>query len=207
MGMAGAVGSSPMAAARAPLFFLCGFAVSLSLVAVKHAKERGNIAREVVKTERAYCKILGDIVNVFLNPLKEGNLLKDGVITEENRRKIFPGALATLAQVHKDFLDALEGRVNAWTASGAMGDLFLNMIPYFKLYPVYVSDFENQMKALKEAKNNERFWAFIKNGFQILKVRRGKNECAFTALTCTIRIPPTTSRRCSSRPCSASRAT
>jgi hypothetical protein len=66
---------------------------------VKDAKERSNLAKEVVKTERVYAKILSDIVNIFLNPLKESNLIKDGVLTEENRRRIFPGALATLAQV------------------------------------------------------------------------------------------------------------
>ncbi len=137
----------------------------------------------MVKTEKAYAKILSDIVNVFLNPLKESNLIKDGVITEENRRKIFPGALATLAQVHKDFSNALEARTNSWEPCSMMGDLFLNMIPYFKLYPVYVSDFESQMKALKDAKNNERFWEFIKGGFKILKVARG-NCCISYVCAC-----------------------
>jgi hypothetical protein len=100
------------------------------------------IAKEMVKTERVYSGILSHIVNVFLNPLKESNLIKDGVLTEENRRKIFPGALATLSQVHKDFLHGLEVRVDQWNVQSKIGDLFLTMIPYFKLYPVYVSDFE-----------------------------------------------------------------
>lgn len=181
-------------------------------LAAKFAKERNNIAHEVVKTEKAYAKILSDIVNVFLNPLKESNLIKDGVITEENRRKIFPGALATLAQVHKDFSNALEARTHAWLPSSMMGDLFLNMIPYFKLYPVYVSDFESQMKALKDAKNNERFWEFIKGGFKILKVRVMREGAHVRCLTLSHahgarRTRQTICRRCSSRRCSASRAT
>ncbi len=155
--------------------------------AEKFAKERENIAREVVKTERVYATILSHIVDVFLNPLKESNLIKDGVITEENRRKIFPGALATLAQVHKDFLHGLDARVKSWTPSSKIGDLFLTMIPYFKLYPVYVSDFENQMKALKDAKNNERFWEFIKGGFALLK--DPSNDLPSLLITPVQRIP------------------
>jgi hypothetical protein len=141
----------------------------------------------VVKTERVYTTILSHIVNVFLNPLKESNLIKDGVITEENRRKIFPGALATLAQVHKDFLNGLEARVDKWGPASNIGDLFLTMIPYFKLYPVYVSDFENQMKALKEAKNNERFWEFVKGGFALLK--DPSNDLPSLLITPVQRIP------------------
>ena len=157
------------------------------LFAGKFTKERENIAREVVKTERVYATILSQIVNVFLNPLKESNLIKDGVITEENRRKIFPGALATLAQVHKDFLNGLDARVQSWNPSSKIGDLFLTMIPYFKLYPVYVSDFESQMKALKEAKNNERFWEFIRGGFALLK--DPSNDLPSLLITPVQRIP------------------
>ncbi len=119
--------------------------------------------------------------------MQESNLIKDGVITEENRRKIFPGALATLAQVHKDFLKGLDARVQAWNHSTKIGDLFLTMIPYFKLYPVYVSDFENQMKALKDAKNNERFWEFIKGGFALLK--DPSNDLPSLLITPVQRIP------------------
>ena len=176
----------------------------------KFVKERANIAREVIKTERVYSTILSHIVNVFLNPLKESNLIKDGVLTEENRRKIFPGALATLSQVHKDFFNALEKRVAGWGPHSKIGDLFLDMNPYFKLYPVYVSDFENQLKALKvrthfdtlysffpvrelifsfsqEAKHNERFWEFIKGGFQVLK--DPSNDLPSLLITPVQRIP------------------
>ncbi len=170
-------------------FFLCFFFFNprTEKSAEKFSKERENIAREVVKTERVYATILSHIVNIFLNPLKESNLIKDGVITEENRRKIFPGALATLAQVHKDFLDGLEKRVSSWTPSSKIGDSFLTMIPYFKLYPVYVSDFESQMKALKEAKNNERFWEFVKGGFALLK--DPSNDLPSLLITPVQRIP------------------
>lgn len=111
-----------------------------------------------------------------------------GVINEELRRKIFPGALETLCTVHLDFLSQLEPRVASWHDSSCLGDVILKIVMFFKLYPVYVSEFEIQMKTLKETKaQNTNFCDFLNGAF--LKMNDSSNDLASLLVTPVQRIP------------------
>jgi hypothetical protein len=78
------------------------------------------------------------------------------VLAEELRRRIFPASLETLSKVHLDFLATLRPIVESWTEQSCIGDVILKVSVFFKLYPVYVSEFEAQMKTLREV----RFFVF-----------------------------------------------
>lgn len=49
-----------------------------------------------------------------------------------------------------------------------LGDLFLEMAPFLKLYPLYVSQYDAQMRALKEEKEkNQLFRTFLERQFKV----------------------------------------
>lgn len=64
--------------------------------------------------------------------------------------------------------EKIRARVESWNdESSTLGDVILTMVPLFKLYPVYVSEFEQQMKTLRETKaSNAAFAAFLQQGFK-----------------------------------------
>lgn len=100
----------------------------------------------------------------------------------------FKAALKTLSTVHKDFLAQIKPRVEQWSDNSQMGDLILSLVPFFKLYPVYVSEFEQQMKTLRETKSsNTAFAGFLSNAFK--QLGDPSNDLASLLVTPVQRIP------------------
>ncbi len=113
---------------------------------------------------------------------------KKDILAEELRRRIFPASLETLSKVHVDFLGKLRPIVSSWTDTSKIGDLLLEIVVFFKLYPVYVSEFETQMKALKETKaSNPNFAAFLSDAFKAMN--DPSNDLASLLVTPVQRIP------------------
>lgn len=136
--------------------------------------ERAQLILELYKTEVKYVQVLDNLVRYFLGPLKE----QPEILGDQNkRRKMFPSALVTLFSVHSEFLTKFRSRLTLLKERGDgsqrkiffLGDLFLEMTPYFKLYPTYVSDFEQQSKLIKEERaSNPAFAAFLEKQFKLL---------------------------------------
>ena len=111
------------------------------------------------------------VVKHFLGPLKDMASIKPEILSEKARRRIFPSSLATLLKVHTDFYGKLINRLLALKEQAQktsdrvnlfLGDLFLEMSPFLKLYPMYVADFEMQQRYAKEEKaKNPLFAAFL----------------------------------------------
>jgi hypothetical protein len=119
------------------------------------------------------------IVKHFLGPLKDMASIKPEILSEKARRRIFPSSLATLLKVHTDFYGKLINRLLALKAQAQkttdrvhlfLGDLFLEMSPFLKLYPMYVADFEMQQRYAKEEKaKNPLFASFLERQFKVVR--------------------------------------
>ncbi len=119
------------------------------------------------------------LVKYFLGPLKDMASIKPEIVSENIRRRIFPTALATLLKVHTDFYGKLINRLLALKEQAQkttdrvnlfLGDLFLEMSPFLKLYPSYVADFEMQQRVAREEKaKNPIFANFLERQFKVIK--------------------------------------
>eukprot|EP01119_Soliformovum_irregulare_P010103 TRINITY_DN246_c0_g3_i1.p1 TRINITY_DN246_c0_g3~~TRINITY_DN246_c0_g3_i1.p1 ORF type:complete len:1281 (+),score=503.97 TRINITY_DN246_c0_g3_i1:73-3915(+) len=122
---------------------------------------RGSVIREIVVSERDYVNDLTLIVEIFIQPLRLRKIISDREISE-----IFSN-LETIVKMNVEVLTLLEDRLK--TSQGNfdahnVGDIFLQMGDYLKMYKVYCA---NQGYASQKVQNlsnsNSQFKQFLKD--------------------------------------------
>ena len=78
--------------------------------------------------------------------------------------------------------------MESWEENSKLGDVIMKVVNYFMLYPVYVSEFEIQMKTLRETKkSNPKFAEFLNEAF--VKMEDKSNDLGSLLVTPVQRIP------------------
>jgi len=127
----------------------------------KRTKKRATAARELYDTEVTYVRSLMVLINGFMVPCKNENIL-----TKQEISEVFSN-VAQLLTFHKDFLKDLKERIDIWTDDTAIGDIVLSVTPYMKLYTAYGSNYENALNAVQNlSKKNQRFAQFLETCMQ-----------------------------------------
>lgn len=85
---------------------------------------------EIVESEKKYISELEKLMKFFVKPLKEKNLIDDSIHTA-----LF-GQLELIYNLNKELLSELEYNIDD------LGNAFLKLAPFFKLYSVYAFDFK-----------------------------------------------------------------
>ena len=105
------------------------------------------------------------------------------------RRRIFPSSLETLYSVHETFLEAVTAKQAEWNSESIIGDVFLELCPYFNLYPPYLAEFNQQMQTCREVKkNNDNFREFIERCFAVT-LKDPTNDLNSLLITPVQRVP------------------
>ncbi|KAI8058079.1 Dbl homology domain-containing protein [Syncephalis plumigaleata] len=110
-------------------------------------EERQKIAMEILDTERTYVERLTILLEQFRDPLaakvgKPGQILTDAAIQE-----IFKH-LEPILHFHRELLQRLESRINvpSWNpVQGCLGDIFIRLAPYLKIYTMYLGNCSHAM--------------------------------------------------------------
>ncbi|ELR23343.1 RhoGEF domain containing protein [Acanthamoeba castellanii str. Neff] len=116
---------------------------------------RDEILREIVSTERAYVDGLGILINHFLIPLRD-----EGCVTKEDIIHLFAN-VEVLVKVNQELLDGLERRTEEWDPNSCIGDFFLRLASFFKLYTVYCKNYELAVQTMVRCKENPHFAEFL----------------------------------------------
>ncbi|XP_018567136.1 FYVE, RhoGEF and PH domain-containing protein 3 [Anoplophora glabripennis] len=107
---------------------------------------------EIVNSEIKYVHQLEIIINFFMKPIKEHNLLKP------DDYGILFSNIYTIYNVNKELLDELDKGV------GNIATAFSKIAPFLKLYSVYAYEFKDSLKILQNARLlNPQFANFIEN--------------------------------------------
>ncbi|CAG8468194.1 9699_t:CDS:10, partial [Ambispora leptoticha] len=139
-------------------------------------QKRHNIAWEILTTERHYVDCLLLIQRLFLKPLLQSLSTANPILTKKSINKIFANLL-DLVSLNTELLRRLEDRIMGgsqestiddditWNPEiGCVGDIFLDMGPFFKMYSLYVKNFNSALAAIDvQLRENPTFSSFLRD--------------------------------------------
>ncbi|KAK3576775.1 hypothetical protein CHS0354_014589 [Potamilus streckersoni] len=103
---------------------------------------REEVAHDIVEAERDYCSQLWTLMDTFINPLRQGEIL-----TPRELNRVFPPYMPQLYEQHCIMLHKLEDRLAKWKWNGIVGDVFAKLTDSqdsdsgIALYRLYINDF------------------------------------------------------------------
>lgn len=111
---------------------------------------RRKATEEILTSERSYISQLDKLVNFFVNPLKNLNL-----IDMASHTSLF-GQLELIHNINNELLMRLDADLDD------VANAFLRLAPFFKIYSVYAFDYRNSMILLQNlTTKNAPFRAFL----------------------------------------------
>jgi len=149
--------SPPSSAAGADSAPSSSSSSSSSSVATPPSSKRDHIAREILSTERAYVESLQLVTSTFVRPLRES-----GILSQEAVKEIFNG-FEDILGINRLLYEELIERLNQWDdSSTCIGDVFLRLLPFLKIYRVYTSTYSTALNRLLDCQQrNPAFANFV----------------------------------------------
>eukprot|EP01132_Coremiostelium_polycephalum_P002890 gene2890-3592_t len=123
--------------------------------------QRTYLAQEILSTEKKYINNLNRIITIFILPLRDKANGKDKILSLDEINTIFSN-IEIIFGVHKTFLSDFESRIEKWTDTQKIGDIFLKMAPYLRSYTQYSNSYNNSMLTIRSLqKSNPAFDSFL----------------------------------------------
>ncbi|KAJ1867807.1 hypothetical protein LPJ78_000679 [Coemansia sp. RSA 989] len=111
---------------------------------------RAQIAAEILDTEKTYVAGLALIEKLFVTPLLASAQQPSPILTRKEVRQLFAN-FPDIITLSKELLAQLDARLGAsaepaWdAATGRVGDIFLRMAPFMKMYSLYLRNFRSAL--------------------------------------------------------------
>ncbi|XP_071492691.1 rho guanine nucleotide exchange factor 39-like [Diadema antillarum] len=135
----------------------------------KMERKREKIVTEIFASERRYLEQLDIVITYFMRPLQRLR------IVPENDVRIMFGDLTAIQAINKELLAHMEEM--------SIGEAFLQLAPYIKLYSTYANNFEKAMDLLQE-------WESKTSDFnRFLREQESKPECRSLSLHALLITP------------------
>jgi hypothetical protein len=132
--------------------------------AVKRAKmhvKRTHIAQELLTTEGTYMQNLGIILKKFQAPLVSSLATPKPLVSEADIRVIF-GSVEIIYNINMVLIEKLNMKMRRWTSKQTLGDVFIYMADWLKIYTDYINNYDKSQSALLRCKeDNPRFAQFL----------------------------------------------
>ncbi|KYQ90374.1 pleckstrin (PH) domain-containing protein [Tieghemostelium lacteum] len=130
---------------------------------IKFNNHRNRCFKEIISTEETYVQVVEKIVKVFYEQLLwNAKYSPTPYLTLENISTIF----STISEVYvfnKELLKRLKERAEAWDHRQKVGDIFVSLSHFLKVYKTYCLNYDQAIECLQNAKKNEKFQLFIKS--------------------------------------------
>eukprot|EP00002_Diphylleia_rotans_P002280 TRINITY_DN1144_c0_g4_i3.p1 TRINITY_DN1144_c0_g4~~TRINITY_DN1144_c0_g4_i3.p1 ORF type:complete len:544 (+),score=111.42 TRINITY_DN1144_c0_g4_i3:60-1691(+) len=115
----------------------------------KFKSRRDRIALELYKTECTYVASLDTLITCFIKPLRQlASDSKQTDVTTRDIQDIFSNVEA-IHQLNESFRDKLHERLVKWSSEAMIGDIFVKMGPYLKIYTQYINNYDNAINTLR----------------------------------------------------------
>lgn len=123
------------------------------------ATKRDNIAREILQTEKQYIENLQVIMNHYMMPMMAAtrNKTQQVCFTDEDIKLIFSNNLTLILGVNLELLKSLEARVESWSVTQKIGDVFCSIAPFLKMYFDYGANYETAIAAFTRLSKDPMF--------------------------------------------------
>ncbi|KAL6042127.1 epithelial cell transforming sequence 2 oncoprotein-like [Balamuthia mandrillaris] len=121
----------------------------------QESEKRSQVVREILLTERNYNTCLAIMIEEYQRPLKTKKW-----ITEEQIKCMFY-QLEVIFELNRQLLLKLEERIDRWNDKSVLGDIFLEMADYLRLYKNYLNNYPKALAMIKTLKENKKFVEFL----------------------------------------------
>lgn len=111
--------------------------------AEKNEKHRRNVIEEIITTERDYVSDLRVVSEVFIQPLRDQQ-----IIQPDDLMQLFSN-IELIASVNREVMKEFEARSGEDTEVLLVGDIFLRMADFFKMYTTYCANQPKSIAALE----------------------------------------------------------
>ncbi|KAJ2387672.1 hypothetical protein GGI23_006221, partial [Coemansia sp. RSA 2559] len=115
--------------------------------------QRMRIADEILETERTYVDGLRLIEKLYISPLLASAQQQTPVLSRKEVRQLFAN-FPDIIMLSKELLAQLEARLGTqadppWDpATGRIGDIFLRIAPFLKMYSLYLRNFRSALAVI-----------------------------------------------------------
>jgi len=153
---------------------------------VRNLAYRQRVAREILQTEENYVEALRMCVELYLNPLQavsgHGKLSSEVIVpsvSKKDIRAIFSD-LAVIQRFHEtSILEKIRPRVENWQPYVCLGDIFLEIMSFMKIYTQYVQNYSTSMTVCERLRQTlPKFQQFL-NDRQAIKRTKGQTLGSF----------------------------
>merc|ERR1712137_849715 len=93
-----------------------------------------------------------------------------------------------MGPISKTLLDSVKQRVETWTPETQLGDIFVKMAPFFRIYNKYQNNYEHALQVLERCQKDEIFNQFVDAIDAVVKAEV-KDEKATVKLESLIIMP------------------
>lgn len=126
---------------------------------MKRERYRNRLVQEIVSTERTYAKLLNIMITEFYDPLQSKTFMKP-----EDVSSLFSNCKLIL-NVSKTLLEELETKMKNWNSRELIGEIFIKLVPWFKLYTEYVNNYDKAIRVFTKYLKVPDFMNFITVNF------------------------------------------
>ncbi|GAM20355.1 hypothetical protein SAMD00019534_035290, partial [Acytostelium subglobosum LB1] len=140
---------------------LLGSTIKAWITRKRYAKQviqnenRDKVAKEILDTEVIYVRNLEVIVHYYLKPLRT---IQPPLVPIKVLQQIF-GHIEDLLTINRELLTSIQDRMTTWSTNKKMGDIFLKLAPYLKMYTEYCSNYDKAIAKLKEKTTESKDFA------------------------------------------------
>jgi hypothetical protein len=131
---------------------------------VKRAKmhvKRTHVAQELLTTEGTYMQNLGIILKKFQAPLTSSLATPKPLIAEADIKTIF-GSVEIIYNINLVLIERLNMKMRRWTSKQTLGDVFIYMADWLKIYTDYINNYDKSQSTLLRCKEESpRFAQFL----------------------------------------------
>jgi len=123
---------------------------------VKNNKTKIRVVGEIIDTERKYASWLEWLIR-WKNELKTNNIIKEKEVDH-----LFGGVIENIKIISDKFLEDIVKVYSEWEKTSTIGNIFVGIAQFFKIYVDYCNNNENAGKTLTElVKKNKKFKEYM----------------------------------------------
>lgn len=123
---------------------------------------RTRVAQELLDTEGTYVRNLAIVIKKFQNPLFQIARTKKPLLPTDKIRLIF-SSIEIIFGCNTMLLEGLNQRMARWSSKQYLGDVFLYMADFFRVYTEYINNFDKAQKELIRSCSDSKLSKWLEN--------------------------------------------
>lgn len=115
---------------------------------------RARVATEILSTENVYVKSLKMIKSLFLDPLMASTSSPKPLLPLDDVKSIF-SSLEVIVAYNERLLSQLQPRVESWSPNQRLGDIFIQICGFLKVYTNYIANYNASITTLNRCRTKK----------------------------------------------------